>query len=196
MTAPLWSVLLTFLMSTPLLPTYWVRSRAVDRTPQLRCPEQLRQEALLNGLDVVDVLTDGNCGPHAFGTSMKAAAAPGSPLYSSAAFKRFLSRSSDALMMVAYLREIACDWMRVQVNANSLIWEGVHFKDIALMMSPRREDYDAYVHRMSRDREWFDAATMHVLGCVFNVDAQIWQSRMDPASLGHPARRNLPNLWR
>ena len=177
-------------MASPLLPVYWVRQRAAEPTTQIRCPPRLRQEALLNGLDVVDVLTDGNCGPDAFGKSMMAATAPGSHLHASAAFKRFLTRTADVYIMVAYLRDLVCAWMRVRANADSLIWEGVRFKDIALMMSPHEETYDAYVERMSRDREWFDAASMHVLGCVFNVDAQIWQSGMDPAIVGPSCTAN------
>ena len=59
-------------------------------------------------------------------------------------------------------------------------------------MSSRWETYAAYVDRMSRDKEWFDAATLLVLGFVFCVDVQVWQSGMDQAIVG-PSYTADPN---
>ena len=95
-------------MASPLLVTYLVRKRAASPSVGISCPLPLQNELLLNGMEVIDAMRDGNCGLDAFWKSLKTAAAPGTSLYATRAFKSFLPSARDSADAAACLRKKAC----------------------------------------------------------------------------------------
>ena len=87
---------------------------------------------------------------------------------------------SDVLL---YIRKIGADWM--EKNAGCIMWEGMRYRDLALMMANNPDvSYGVHVASMRADCEWIDASMLHALCCVFSVDAAVFQPVGDPMFVG------------
>ena len=70
-----------------LLAKYWARPRCQNAGPGLTCPPGLVLDLANNGLQVAEVVTDGDCGVHAFGIGLASEGSRNQRLKNTAAFK-------------------------------------------------------------------------------------------------------------
>ena len=85
--------------------------------------------------------------------------------------------------MIKHLREVGTKWM--QRNADTLMWEGMPFRKIALTMSSETGSFGEHGARLAGDQVWIDASFLHALACHFRADACVWQEGMDQMIVGH-----------
>ena len=78
-------------------------------------------------------------------------------------------------------------------NADTPVWDGMRFRELACRMSHLQEPYGVHVQRMSCDGQWADASVIHALACSFKVDVGIWQSQSDPMLICHSLLSNGPS---
>ena len=92
------------------------------------------------------------------------------------------SRSSLSEVLL-WVRKRGADWM--EENAGCIMWEGMKYRDLALMMASNPHvSYGVHVASMRADCEWIDASMLHALCCVFSVDAAVFQPTGDPMIVG------------
>ena len=170
-----------------LLPTYYRlshRERVAPAAVVIPPPENLRQELLKQGQDIVDTVADGNCGLDAFGHGLASVASRNRRLYQTEAYKKFSkAKTAGHGSMMLHLRQACIDQMMKMKDTK--LWDGVDFKSLAVMMSSEKEDFSSYIERMGTDRCWVDASALHALGCHFRIDVLIWQENVDPSIVGH-----------
>ena len=130
-----------------------------------------------------ETVADGNCGVHAFFLSLADFARHTPGLKTSNSWKQLSKATKTTAQLIKHLRGVAVTWMTD--NADTSVWDGMRFRDVACQMSHLQEPYDMHLRRMSSDREWVDASVIHALACVFRVDVAIWQAHADPMLVGH-----------
>ena len=165
----------------PLLPQYDGKR---CQTPTVACDlPKLQLWLAQNGLKLrEDTVADGNCGPHSFGLSLIDCAQRNPSLKTGTAWKEFSKASKDTSKMIAHLRTTACRWMKT--NADTIVWDGMPFRNLACAMSYLQEPYEMHIRRLSADKEWIDASVIHALACAFRVDVAIWQEHLEPMIVG------------
>ena len=110
-----------------LLAKYWARPRCQNAGPGLTCPPGLVLDLANNGLQVAEVVTDGDCGVHAFGIGLASEGSRNQRLKSTAAFKELSNQKRKGLgQMLGYLRKRCVDFM--EKFKDQPIWEGMNFK--------------------------------------------------------------------
>ena len=130
-----------------------------------------------------DTAADCNCGVHGFFLSLADFADRNAGIRQIQPWKNLSKVRTNRAQLIKHLRMVAVQWM--EENADSEVWEGMRFRDLALQMSHLQEPYDDHLKRMLRDKEWVDASVIHALACVFRVDVAIWQAHQEPHVLGH-----------
>lgn len=138
-------------------------------------------KAAVNGLMVVDTVTDGNCGLHAFlkGTlSMQELRAKRSEPWAS-----FAKHQRDGAITKAFrqMRDMATEW--IKQNLRSEIWPGFCLADL-IRTTSTAGTVERYLESMSRTGCWADTTFMHALASSCNVDVIVFQDTMEPALLG------------
>lgn len=94
---------MTGAMALPLLPSYGVRQRRVQPTPQIHVPPDLHKTLYTNNLEVChETAYDGNCGVHGFSLSLHAAGRTNKRLSATHAYKEFLAHNSNADAVVPF----------------------------------------------------------------------------------------------
>ena len=167
-----------------LLAKYWAQPRCQNAGPGLTCPPGLVLDLANNGLQVAEVVTDGDCGVHAFGVGLASEGTRNQRLKNTAAFKEFSKQKHKGLgQMLGYLRKRCVDFL--EKFKDQPIWEGMDFKTLALAMSSKSEDFGAYLRRMRVPGEWLDVAALQAMACSFKVDLLVWQLNQEPALLGY-----------
>ena len=175
--------MILMLIMTFLLPQYWARARLHQPGSGLVCPDGLVRDLAANNLRAIDTVTDGNCGLHSFGVAVAADGEHNPRLARSNKFKEFCDAKKKGISsMIAYLRR--CLVASMNIIKDSVMWEGMNFKMLALIMSSNTEAFDEYVNRMAHDGEWLDASCLHALGCAFSMDIMIWQQHQDQTLVG------------
>ena len=70
-------------------------------------------------------------------------------------------------------------------NADTLVWDGMPFKTLAVSMAGvRGRNYGDQIRVSSTDREWIDCSCLLALAYGFTVDDLVFQEGMDPAIVG------------
>ena len=146
-----------------ILHGYVERARCPTPSAGIWIPAQLADEVRLQGLDLdQDTCTNGNCGVHGFGIGLIEAAKHSADLSRTAKYKAFLkaSRSSDGILQ--HLRRVASTWM--QANGNLIVWEGMPYNRLAVMMAGvAGRTFADQVRCVSTDKEWIDCSCLLVL---------------------------------
>ena len=171
----------------PLLPNYHGKR---CQSPTMVCDlPNLRHWVAQNGLKLrEDTVADGNCGPHSFGLSLIDCAQRNPSLKTGAAWKEFSRSAKHTPQMIAHLRATACRWMAA--NADTTVWDGMSFRNLACAMSYQQEPYELHIRRCGSDKEWVDASVIHALACAFRVDVAIWQDHLEPMIVGFSLLNN------
>ena len=138
-------------------------------------------KAAVNGLMVVDTVTDGNCGLHAFlksTLSMQELRAKRSEPWAS-----FAKYQRDGAITKAFrqMRDMATAW--IKQNLRSEIWPGFCLADL-IRTTSTAGTVERYLESMSRTGCWADATFIHALASSCNVDVIVFQDTMEPALLG------------
>ena len=129
-----------------------------------------------------ETLADGNCGIHAFWLGLQDIAASNHRLRQTNAYKQAAKADVSPAAICKHLRGKGTLWM--EQHGDTLMWEGMQFKTLALMMSSEKETYSQHVARMKGDKVWVDASMIHALCCCMAVDAGVWQNNADPMLVG------------
>ena len=117
-----------------LLAKYWAQPRCQNVGPGHTRPPGLVLDLANNGLQVAEVVTDGDCGVHAFGVGLASEGKRNHRLKNTAAFKEFSKQKHKGLgQMLGYLRNRCIDFM--EKFKDQPIWEGMEFKTLAFAMS-------------------------------------------------------------
>ena len=101
-------------MALPLLPSYGVRQRRVQPTPQIHVPPDLHKTLYTNNLEVChETVTDGNCGVHGFALSLRAVGLTNKRLSATHVYKEFLKQngSADAVVPFSGLLRSPCSFV-------------------------------------------------------------------------------------
>ena len=86
-----------------LLAKYWARPRCQNAGPGLTCPPGLVLDLANNGLQVAEVVTDGDCGVHAFGIGLASEGSRNQRLKHTVAFKEFSNQKRKGAWPNAWL---------------------------------------------------------------------------------------------
>ena len=170
-------------MYLPLLPMMVHRSTRRP-TGGLLMPIEWRTELAQQGFDVIDdTVTDGNCGIHAFVIALIDAAAIDKILASTSQFKQVRSLIANLKELILHVRRSACKWMNS--NADTLVWENMRFKDVAVAMAglPGRTFGDQ-CNVAARDGEWIDCSVLLALALVYSVDIVVYQQNQPHSMVG------------
>ena len=170
-------------MYLPLLPMMVHRSTRRP-TGGLLMPIEWRTELAQQGFDVIDdTVTDGNCGIHAFVIALIDAAAIDKILASTSQFKKVRSLIANLKELILHVRRSACKWMNS--NADTLVWENMRFKDVAVAMAglPGRTFGDQ-CNVAARDGEWIDCSVLLALALVYSVDIVVYQQNQPHSMVG------------
>ena len=168
----------------PLLQQYLARPPCAAPSSSIALPDGLRNELEAQHLEVAtDTLANGNCGIDAFGISLIEEANRNRALYCTNKYKKFLAASRIATARCAHLRSMALHWM--ENHADDIVWDGMSFKDLAVMMAGRvgSSTYAEVIKSVATDKEWIDCSCLLALTCYFSVDVLIFQEGMDPRIL-------------
>ena len=94
-----------------LLPTYHRHlGLAGPAASAIQPPEDLRRQLAQQGQDIVDTVTDGNCGLDAFGLGLASVASRNQVLYNTSAYKAFLkAKTKNQQAMIDHLRRECID---------------------------------------------------------------------------------------
>ena len=158
-----------------ILATYLGRRRCTHPGSDIAPPMALVDQLNVNALRLVDTLTQGDCGLHAFAIGLQDRADAGClQLTRSSVFKTFRAKMKQGLpSLMSHLRQAAAAWM--QKHGADEIWAGVTFAELASSMShDLNQSFAAHMQRIQTAGEWIDASVLHALGCVFRVDVAIW----------------------
>ena len=95
-----------------LLAKYWARPRCQNVGPGPTCPPGLVLDLANNGLQVAEVVTDGDCGVHAFGIGPASEGSRNQRWKHTAAFKEFSNQKRKGLgQILGYLRKRCVGFM-------------------------------------------------------------------------------------
>ena len=142
-------------MSRPteaLLPQYATRSKSITPHQGLQCPPHLVAELSVNGLTpALDTLTNGSCCYSAFCISLMEISRNSISLQRSKAFK--VLRTMDTVeRQIRHLRTVAQSTMKVL--RLSVMWEGMTYEQLALIMNPDVESWAALLEKVITENSW------------------------------------------
>lgn len=141
-------------------------------------PPSRSAKAAANLLEIVDTVTDGNCGLHAF---LKSAPAPLRNMRSGNWARVSWGRNSGGdPAAFKVMRGLALEWVRK--NSAQDLWEGTTIADI--IRATTGSSLDMYLDRMGKSGSWVDTVFLHALACSFGVDVIVFQEGMEPGLLG------------
>ena len=74
----------------------------------------------------------------------------------------------------------------MDTHADDVVWDGMVFKDLAVMMAGWVEGsaYAEVIKSVATDKDWVDCSCLLALACEFSVDVLIFQEGMGPAIVG------------
>ena len=151
----------------PLLPRYIVQKRCKDPSAGICCPPALENIAAANDLQVIDVMTDGNCGLHAAIKSLMGIAKTEHSLTAKAVYKELMRHRQSDSDMIVYLRRVMIVWM--DKNRDVEMWDGMSFSQLALIMSTGHRSFAIYLAYMAIDTHWIDAGCLHAIANIFGA---------------------------
>ena len=124
----------------------------------LQCPEVIASFAAANSLDVIQTVTDGNCGLDSFwkscGKLTKLRSEPWSTL-----------RQSRQGQLHNALRALAVQWMKD--NQTAELWQGFSIQALIQLISGT--SVQEWAASMLKNKTWVDTAFLHCLACATGV---------------------------
>jgi hypothetical protein len=169
-------------MLNPHFTACWLHQRGPSDAPAgagrggVRPCDALHALAASNDLQLVDTVTDGNCGLHAFLISSQ---------YLFTTIRKqpwsLFSKKLEKQAVFTKLRKLATTW--ISAHASDLLWEDFSIADLVRATSSDRS-LESYLDRQSKPGQWLDTTMVHALGCVFSVDIVILQAHDFMTSLG------------
>lgn len=140
-------------------------------------------EAAVNGLRIVETVTDGNCGVDAFIASalsaMQALKLKQARREPWAQLKAALV-SSDKSKAFLLARRLAAQWLNDNLKLE--LWENFTHADLANAVSG--DQMAAYLRKIKSNGHWADTCFLHALGCACDADVLMFQADAEPTIVG------------
>ena len=184
--------------AVPLL-TRYADKHVLGPGDGITCPPELQAELTTNGFDVMDTVTDGQCGLHAFLIALTLARRQWPRLPQMTVCKK-LAQIRPLQSKLEHLRLMAVTWLTQ--NAHTALWEGMTVKAfVENSMCDECASFGDYLKKMVQTHFWVDSAMLHALGVLFKVDVVIFQYRSDISFVGaslqslaptHTKKRGMP----
>ena len=158
-------------------------------------PDDCKIGLVAKGFEVADeTITDGNCGIHAFVIGLLDESQRDKVLANTSQLKQVRKLRNNVKEMIAHVRRSAFKWM--QANAETVVWDGMRFKDIAVAMAGRPgRNFGDQCNVAKLDKQWIDCSVILAMACIYSVDVIVHQHAQEPAEMG-PGLVDKPALAR